>query len=75
MWATEVKKVDIESLPKWEEKDLFRCAARLRRLLSGLPCARISKRCPDLVFLTYMGPRLHVIQHTQHLRRKVNVSC
>ena len=35
MWATEVKKVDIESLPKWEEKDLFRCAARLQSFASG----------------------------------------
>ncbi|KAK9836123.1 hypothetical protein WJX81_003270 [Elliptochloris bilobata] len=24
MWATEVQKVDVESLPKWEEKDMFR---------------------------------------------------
>ena len=39
MWATEVKKVDIESLPKWEEKDMFRCS--LSRLLSSValwPC-------------------------------------
>jgi hypothetical protein len=26
MWAAEVKKVDVEGLPKWEEKELFKCA-------------------------------------------------
>ncbi len=37
MWATEVKKVDIESLPKWEEKDMFRRALGRPRLV---PSAR-----------------------------------
>ena len=27
MWAAEIKKVDVEGLPKWEEKELFKCAA------------------------------------------------
>jgi hypothetical protein len=27
MWAAEIKKIDVEGLPKWEEKDLFKCAA------------------------------------------------
>ncbi len=33
MWATEVKKVDIESMPKWEEKDMFRRVLGRSRLL------------------------------------------
>lgn len=27
MWATEAKGIDVEILPKWEEKELFRCTA------------------------------------------------
>jgi hypothetical protein len=26
MWAMEVKAIDVETLPKWEEKELFRHA-------------------------------------------------
>ena len=26
MWAAEVKKADVEGLPKWEEKELFKYA-------------------------------------------------
>ena len=29
MWAAEVKKLDVEGLPKWEEKELFKCAVSL----------------------------------------------
>lgn len=40
MWAAEVQKVDVEGLPKWEEKELFKCACGLcfsmqHRPLSG----------------------------------------
>ena len=42
MWAAEIKKIDVEILPKWEEKDLFKCVVSLFLIISahGIPVHR-----------------------------------
>ena len=74
MWATEVKKVDIESLPKWEEKDLFRCAARLQSSLPGLACAEMNK--VPMISIPYLHePTLLCFMMPNNCDARWNVSC
>ena len=35
MWAAEAKGINVESLPKWEEKDLFKYAAQFGAVLES----------------------------------------
>lgn len=57
MWAAEIKKVDVEGLPKWEEKELFKCGhshVHLIFLLHSLLQREVAEPCERHSSRTYM---------------------